>query len=215
MTKDTTGTTMGTADSTAPGGLRPWHLFFVAGLAASTAAVALARDTRPVNLVMISLTALAAVAVAVTAHMALAPFGEDAAEDNAPMLSARARAALEREKMLVLRSIKELEFDRAMGKIADADFADMVGRLRARAISVMQQLDTQGAGYRGLIERDLAEKLASLGHAPTPPSNAETPPPATTRPAVQACAKCGTSNDHDARFCKSCGARLDAHAVSM
>ena len=31
------------------------------------------------------------------------------------------------EKTLVLRSIKELEFDHAMGKVSDQDFADIVG----------------------------------------------------------------------------------------
>ena len=53
------------------------------------------------------------------------------------------RAVLEREKMLVLRSIKELEFDRAMGKVSAADFDEMAGRLRARALSLMKQLDTR------------------------------------------------------------------------
>ena len=41
------------------------------------------------------------------------------------MLGGRTRAALEREKALVLRSIKELEFDRAMGKVSEKDFAEM------------------------------------------------------------------------------------------
>ena len=49
------------------------------------------------------------------------------------MLGGRTRAALEREKTLVLRSIKELEFDRAMGKVSEKDFAEMSARLRARA----------------------------------------------------------------------------------
>ena len=41
-----------------------------------------------------------------------------------------ARQALEREKALVLRSIKELEFDHAMRKTATADFEEMRDRLR-------------------------------------------------------------------------------------
>ena len=45
----------------------------------------------------------------------------------------RTRAALEREKTLVLRSIKDLEFDHAMGKVSEKDFAEMGARLRARA----------------------------------------------------------------------------------
>ena len=60
----------------------------------------------------------------------------------------RARAALEREKALVLRSLKELEFDQAMGKLSATDFDEMGGRLRARAIALMKQLDAGGSGYR-------------------------------------------------------------------
>ena len=57
------------------------------------------------------------------------------------MLGGRTRAALEREKALVLRSIKELEFDRAMGKVSEKDFVEMSARLRARAAGLMRQLD--------------------------------------------------------------------------
>jgi hypothetical protein len=97
--------------------------------------------------------------------------------------------------MLALRSIKELEFDRAMGKVSDNDFHEMSIRLRTRASRLMRQLDA-GAGYREQIERDLAKRL---GQAPT-----AVPAPATGR----ACLTCSTSNDADARFCKSCGNKL-------
>ncbi len=40
---------------------------------------------------------------------------------------------MEREKALVLRSIKELEFDRAMGKVSPRDFDEMSTRLRELA----------------------------------------------------------------------------------
>ena len=49
------------------------------------------------------------------------------------MIGQRTRAALEREKMLSLRAIKELEFDKAMGKVSDDDFREMSGPLRSRA----------------------------------------------------------------------------------
>ena len=81
------------------------------------------------------------------------------------MVGQRTRAALEREKMLTLRAIKELEFDRAMGKLSEADLQEMSGRLRARAAGLMRQLDA-GAGYRDQIERDLAKRLASRRRGP-------------------------------------------------
>ena len=74
------------------------------------------------------------------------------------MIGERTRTALEREKMLALRAIKELEFDHAMGKVASEDFRDMEGRLRVRATRLMRQLDA-GAGYRERIEQDLLKKL--------------------------------------------------------
>ena len=46
-------------------------------------------------------------------------------DDRTAMVGQRTRAALEREKMLTLRAIKELEFDRAMGKLSDDDFREM------------------------------------------------------------------------------------------
>ena len=49
------------------------------------------------------------------------------------VIGQRTRAALEQEKATTLRTIKELEFDRAMGKLSDADFQEMSVRLRARA----------------------------------------------------------------------------------
>jgi hypothetical protein len=88
----------------------------------------------------------------------------------------------------------------------------------------MTKLDAEAAGYRGLVERDLEALLAQLGvtlpavpaagpeAVPAPESSPPAPAPA---PRVLACSACGTSNDHDARFCKSCGAKLDAYAVSM
>ena len=69
--------------------------------------------------------------------------------------SGRTRADLEREKALTLRSIKELEFDRAMGKVSPQDFDEMAGRLRGRAIGIMKQLEAGATAYRALIEKEL------------------------------------------------------------
>ena len=46
-----------------------------------------------------------------------------------------------------------------MGKLSDADWQEMSGRLRARAAGLIRQLDA-GAGYRDQIESDLAKRLA-------------------------------------------------------
>jgi hypothetical protein len=174
------------------------------GLVAAAVAVYSARDNSPENLVMISLAIVATGLAGAALHGTLWPLvSPDTAQDTAP-LGGRARVALEREKTLVLRSIKELEFDRAMGKVADPDFADMSARLRARAIGLMKQLDDSSLGHREEIERELRQRLQARGKAGVP---ARAAPAAAV--AARACGECGATNDGDARFCKSCGNKLE------
>jgi hypothetical protein len=192
------------AAGTARDSLRPWHFFVLASLVAATATVVLARDGSPEHLVLISLTIGAAGFAAATLYRTLSPLvGRDAAI-RPDGLSESMRAVLEREKMLVLRSIKDLEFDRAMGKVSSRDFDEMAGRLRARAISLMRQLDA-GGGYRELIERELK---ARVNH---PAARSGRDKPAAPTAPLQAAARncdCGAPNDADAAFCKRCGLKL-------
>jgi membrane protease subunit (stomatin/prohibitin family) len=80
-----------------------------------------------------------------------------------------------------------------MGKVSDADFQEMSGRLRLRATGLMRQLDA-GAGYREQIERDLAARMNDAPVAPLPQGHF--------------CTQCGTKNEADAKFCKNCGHKL-------
>jgi hypothetical protein len=156
-----------------------------------------------VNVVSV-IVAIATVALAaVGLYRTLMPLAIPDAGEQTDMLGGRTRAALEREKMLVLRSIKEVEFDRAMRKISDADYQEMVGRLRSRAAGLLRQLDGGGLGYRELIERDLATRLGAAPDAATTAATPERP-----RPAPGICQACGVDNGADAKFCKACGARV-------
>lgn len=181
--------------------LQPWQLFTLAGLAGATAVVFVTRDNGPAAVILLSLTVGAAAFVGVTAWRTLGPLAGLHEGRVTQVLGGRTRAALGREKALVLRAIKDLEFDRAMGKVSDKDFADMSARLRTRAAGLLRQLD-RGAGYRDEIEREIARRA---GAPPPPPVTG----PSGSGPAVRACA-CGTANDPDARFCKSCGSKLAA-----
>jgi hypothetical protein len=199
-------------------GFRPWHFFVLSSLIAATAAVILSRRATPEHLVFISLAIGAAGAAAAAFYRTLAPLAAPDAEAFTEPLSNRARAVLEREKALVLRSLKELEFDQAMGKLSARDFDEMGGRLRARALSLMKQLDEGGSGYRGVIERELQARMAgrsAAGVLPRPASTVVSEPEVEEavepEPAdVGACPGCGTVNDPDASFCKRCGQRLVA-----
>ena len=125
---------------------------------AATATVIVATGQSPANIIILSLTVVSVSFVGLGAYRMLSPLVSD--QPETPMtIGGRTRVALEREKTLVLRSIKELEFDFAMGKIAKADFDEMSGRLRARALGLMRQLDA-GGGYREQIAKEVEERLA-------------------------------------------------------
>lgn len=195
---------MSSETSTDARSFRPWHLFVLVGLLASTAAVLVIRPSDPTVLVLLVAAIGSAAWVGFMLYRTLWPLAAPDFQDRTEVVAGRTRAALEREKTLVLRAIKELEFDRAMGKVASADFGDMSGRLRARAMALMQQLDVALPGHRDEIESELARRLEALGDA--------VPVAAGAGAARPACADCGTANDVDARFCKGCGAQLEAPA---
>ena len=190
----------GTSTDAPPATFRPWHFFVLAGLAGAAAAVVTVRPVGAAPLVLVVAAAWAGAYVAYALYRTIVPLASRGFEGRVELVGGRTRAALEREKTLVLRSLKELEFDRAMGKVSDADFEEMGGRLRARARALLKQLDVDGAAWRGVIERELAERLRQAGDAP--------PDAAGPRPARRPCGECGASNERDARFCKGCGTAL-------
>lgn len=177
--------------------LQPWQFFVLAALGCATAITFIARGQGVTVVVLLGVLMATSALVGMAALRTLGPL-VSTEEDRTAMIGQRTRVALEREKMLALKSIKELEFDRAMGKLSESDWREMSARLRARAARIMRQLDA-GSGYRDQIERDLAKRLgdsadnrgvkASAGHA---------------------CPQCATANDSDARFCKACGQPLAA-----
>jgi hypothetical protein len=212
---------MSSATSIEDPGLRPWQFFLLAGMLSATGVVLIVAGQSPASIIVLSLTVVAASFVALGAYRALVPLVVPEVVVAPTPVVGRVRAALEREKALVLRSIKELEFDFAMKKISQNDFDDMSARLRARAIGLMRQLD-EDTGYRGEIERELIARVgAAKAKEPTPPGGPGFSPDAPERTtevedvvhtppeggAYKRC-QCGTDNDADARFCKSCGTQL-------
>ena len=174
------------APAAEPAPFKAWHFFILLAMLGATVAVVLARDTHPVALLLLTAAVVSAGLVGVAVHGAISGFF---ARGQVPEpLPVSVRDELLREKALVLRSLKELEFDQRMGKVSDADFAAISGRLRARALTLMADLDRT---------------------APDAPGNPEAPaaPPAAV---AGTCPACQTVNDTDARFCKRCGAGLAA-----
>jgi hypothetical protein len=179
----------------ADSGLEPWQFFVLAALGCATAALFATRGQGLTAIVLLTVLMAATAIVGLAALRAVRPLVVPH-DDRTSMVGRRTRAALEREKVLALRAIKDLEFDRAMGKLSDADWQEMSGRLRARASRLIRQLDA-GAGYRERIEQDLLKRVGSSSEV----RSAEAP-------SLPACPQCSTVNDLDARFCKGCGNKL-------
>jgi hypothetical protein len=198
------------ADTAADPGLQPWQFFVLAALGCATAVTFIARGRGPAAIILLSILMAAAAFVGVAALRMLRPL-VSADADRTVMIGQRTRVALEREKTLALRSIKELEFDKAMGRVSDEDFKEMSGRLRVRAARLIKQLDA-GAGYRQQIERELEKRLGDADARPADArlkaSRSENPDESRSASPERVCASCETVNDADAKFCKGCGAKL-------
>lgn len=114
--------------------------------------------------------------------------------DEAMALGAPSTA--EEQKRAVLQALKDLDYERSMGKIADADYEDLLRRYRAEAKRLLRAVDEDLAPLRARAAAYLTEQLGS------------TPAAMTTHD--RACPSCKTDNDPDALFCKKCGEKLVA-----
>jgi hypothetical protein len=204
---------MSSATSTDPQSLQPWQFFTLAGLVGATIVVFLSHGQTPAGIILLSLIIFGAAGVGAAAWRMFSPLSGLEEPGGTQIFGGRTRAALEREKSLVLRSIKDLEFEHAMGKVSDKDFAEMGARLRARAAGLMRQLDA-GTTYRQAIEAEVAKRVK----APAPAAAASVEKtdaagrtlsgPPEQKATTKLCLSCCTPNDPDARFCKGCGYQL-------
>jgi hypothetical protein len=172
-------------------GLQPWHFYLLLAMGAASWAVITSRHNQPAALLLLTAGILAAGAAAAALHHALLGFFGGRGTGLSATANPKRRETLEREKMLVLRSIKELEFDHAMKKLSDADFEDLSGRLRQRALSLLEEID------RVKPDEPPAAAATRVDSVPEPPAAS----------VGNFCASCGAAFDADARFCKHCGAK--------
>jgi zinc-ribbon domain len=127
--------------------------------------------------------------------------GEDPADDMSP-------------QTVALRALKEIEFDRATGKLSDTDYEQLKAKYTQEALVAMR-------GEAGNVQRE-------TGHVPaaTFPVSRFSCPDHGARPETEAvfcsdcgrrlgtaqgyCARCGMALEDDARYCNRCGARVAA-----
>ena len=197
---------MNSATSTDPQSLQPWQFFTLAGLIGATVVVFLSEGQSPAGIVLLSLVIFGAAGVGIAAWRMFSPLAGTNEPAGPQIFGGRTRAALEREKTLVLRAIKDLEFDHAMGKVSEKDFSDMSSRLRGRAAGLIRQLDS-GTSYRQAIEAEIEKRVGPKPES-KPAAAAETVATVPEETRTKICLSCCTQNDPDARFCKGCGYQL-------
>jgi flagellar biosynthesis/type III secretory pathway M-ring protein FliF/YscJ len=87
-------------------------------------------------------------------------FGGEAQSELAQSQAMRRRAELIDEKDAVLRSLKDLEFEKQVGKISDEDFKRLDAEFRTRARRILKLLDDDLKEHRdkarALVQKELA-----------------------------------------------------------
>ena len=119
----------------------------------------------------------------------------------------------EHERALAVQGLRELEFDREMGKLSDADYESMHKALEQQALTAMTAVEN----FRRQTERAAnAKKLSSAPLTPAPrrpdPAPArvvhtELPQPRLSSPSpkIRYCPQCGTRAAANSKFCAQCG----------
>ncbi|HZO13971.1 MAG TPA: zinc ribbon domain-containing protein [Polyangiaceae bacterium] len=118
----------------------------------------------------------------------------------------------EEQKRAVLRAIKDLEFEHAVGKISKQDYDALIARYRMEAKRLLRLIEQKAQPERDavehLVQAHLAAAKAEKKKEKPPSKPAESKAESKAETEATACPSCDTENDVDAVFCKKCGSRL-------
>ena len=133
--------------------------------------------------------------------------GEDPEDDLSP-------------RAVALRALKEIEFDRATGKLSDADYDVLKTRYTSEALAALRAEPSRsemrdagsGASFDASHPASRIPHPVCPNHGPRPESDAQFCSDCGRRLATAPgyCARCGTALESDAHYCHSCGARVAA-----
>jgi hypothetical protein len=104
-----------------------------------------------------------------------------------PIRAPRAAAGGGEEDAIV--ALREIEFDRATGKLSDVDYADLKARYTQRALDAMRA--TGAVSAEAPVEDVVEAAVLAI------------------RARLRSCARCGPRLEPDAIYCSNCGAYLD------
>ena len=120
---------------------------------------------------------------------------------------------------VALRALKEIEFDRATGKLSDGDYETLKAKYTAEALAALRAEPGTGNEGRGMGLAPAVTRPSSPVPRPSCPTHGPRSEPdaqfcsecgSRVASAPGYCTRCGTSLERDARYCHSCGARVAA-----
>jgi hypothetical protein len=130
------------------------------------------------------------------AIVAPAPLFSDSDDEDDPRLIRRDRA---------LAALKEIEFDRATGKLSDDDYESMKSRFTAEALTALREADAAVTSAPTLPR----------SHAPTDDAVEQLIASARRRGASRRfCLECGAPLEGKGKFCLECGTSVASTASS-
>ena len=137
---------------------------------------------------------------------------------------------LEARKRAALKALKDIEFERAIGRLSEEDHKELDAKYRAEARAAMRAID-EGLGPWLARAESMLDDAAAVKPPEAKAERAEAKAETTdAKPALSlekqpapekepveakpvACPKCEAANDADAVFCKKCGARVAPEAA--
>jgi hypothetical protein len=108
---------------------------------------------------------------------------------------------------VALRALKEIEFDRATGKLSDADYDELHAKYQAEALAALRG---EGEPIAGASRTAHGARCPVDG--PRPEADAVFCSACGRRlgTAPGYCVRCGSALENDARYCNRCGSRVAA-----
>ena len=130
----------------------------------------------------------------------------------------------EHDRAMAVQGLRELEFDREMGKLSDADYESMHKALEDRALTAMAAVEKirdaadKAANAKKPVVTPLTPRkpapaqrridpiptLVVHAEPPRPPQPTPPPPPSQSRK-ISFCPQCGMRAAVDSKFCAQCG----------
>ena len=167
----------------------------------------------------------AALIVGGVALFVAAPLGIGLVGARAKSMSELQVERYEHERALAVQGLRELEFDREMGKLSDADYESMHKALEDRALTAMAAVESirVQANKAANAKKPSVTPLAPVPRRPPQPRRIDPiptlvvhaepprppqpspPPPSSQSRKISFCPQCGTRAAIDSKFCAQCG----------